>query len=130
MTKLLPATVLGLALALSARAQAQTAATAPPDSEAPASPQAEPAPEQPAPTATEAAPTATPAEGSRRSVPAAFSPYRSLSDEELAYEYEHNSLGGPVALTVVGGSVSALALPTFLFSGIGALVCHANQELG
>lgn len=56
--------------------------------------------------------------------------YRSMSNEELAYEFEHTSLGGPIAVTVIGGVISGLALPTFLFSGIGALVCHSGNVEG
>lgn len=52
--------------------------------------------------------------------------WRSMSDEELAYELERNSLGGPIALTVVGGVFSGLFLPTFMMSGIGAAVCHSG----
>jgi len=56
----------------------------------------------------------------------AYYRYRGMSDETLAYEYERTTLGGPVALTVVGGVVSALALPTLLVSGLGSIVCHVN----
>lgn len=58
--------------------------------------------------------------------PAAFQ-YRSMSNEQLAYEFERTSLGGPIALTVVGGIMSGLALPTLMISGIGAVVCHAGN---
>lgn len=56
--------------------------------------------------------------------------WRSMSDEELAYEFERTSLGGPTALTVVGGVIAGLALPTFLMTGIGAVVCHAAPPDG
>lgn len=84
-------------------------AVTPPDSEAPTTPSAA------------LPPTPT--------TPSAYL-YRSMSDEELAYEFERTSLGGPIAVTVIGGVISGLALPTFLFSGIGALVCHSGNVEG
>jgi len=60
------------------------------------------------------------AEGAR------FSAYGSLSDAELSYAYEHTSLTGPIAVTVVGGSISALAIPIFFGFGAGSLVCAAQ----
>jgi hypothetical protein len=55
-----------------------------------------------------------------------FSPYGSMSDAELSYAYEHTSLTGPIAVTVVGGSISALAIPIFFGFGAGSLACAAQ----
>jgi len=83
-----------------------------------------------------AGPSESAAESDERAAGAAPSPtgpgtpayyrYRGMSDETLAYEYERTTLGGPIALTVVGGVISGLALPTFLVSGLGSIVCHLN----
>jgi hypothetical protein len=72
-------------------------------------------------------PHAEPAPAPERPAPQPFSPYSSLSDTELVDAYEHTSLGGPIAVTVIGGVISTLALPTFVAFGIGSLACAANS---
>jgi len=119
--KVLTALSVAFVLGLTAPARAEP----PPPTVAEQGPSAAQPPAQGEPAQADSAQAQEPSKPSSKG--SVFSPYGSLSDEELAYEYQHTSLGGPVALTVVGGSVSILAVPTFLFSGIGALVCAAND---